>query len=128
MAEDNGSGIGLTLKQLVLEIRLDVRALRDEVKDKVNRAEFTLLNERFERAMSGESQTAYAKAIMEEYSKLKLTVKQLEKDRETATIATEIAKDASDKQASNRKWILGLAISSIIQAAVLIIQYLGVKH
>lgn len=121
----DGSGTGLTLKQLVLEIRQDVRALRDEIKDKVNKAEFDLLKLRFDRALSGEIEGAYGKAMLDEYEKLKKSVKQLETYNEKAILASEAAEKASAKTDSNRRWIIGLVVATIVQAAALVY---GVLH
>lgn len=117
MAAADEDGTGLTLKQLVLEIRQDVRWLRSAIDNKVEKTEFLLLKERFERVMSGEVTTAYAKAMMDEYEKLKTSVKQLEKDREQVTIAKEIADKTTAATASNRRWIWGLVVATVIQIA-----------
>ena len=143
----DGSGMGLTLKQLVLEVREDVRAMRIALEEKADRAELNILRIKVEaietkgsdtakeaitevralkglvdRAMSGEVVGAYQQSAMKEYNDLKTTVKELEKDREKANIAAGIAKAASDKQANNRKWIIGLVVAAVIQAGALILR------
>lgn len=133
VADNNGSGTGLTLKQLVVEIREDVRSLTKTIEAKVDRTEFLVLKDKVERAMSGEATGAYAVSMMNEYRDLQNTVKGLSESQKLAKQAADIAKEAADKakasaakQESNRKWIAGLVVSVVIEGAALVAGFLRV--
>lgn len=119
--DDEGkNGTGLTLRQLVLEVRQDVRWLRTAIDNKVEKTEFMLLKDRFDRAMAGETTSAYAKTMMEEYANLKTSVKRLETADQKAESAKEIAEKTRITTDSNRKWIIGLVLATVLQAASLV--------
>lgn len=118
--KSDSSGTGLTLKQLVLEVREDVRSIRLSLDKKADRSEFELLKDRVDRALSGEATNAYATKMLDEYRELQKSVKQLEKDREAATTAREIAEKSQAQVQSSRRWILGLVVSTVLQGAVIV--------
>lgn len=119
MADTNGSGTGLTLKQLVLEVRDDIRAMRVALEQKVDVSEFNRLKDQIEGMLSGRVTTAYGAKIMQEFVDLQKSVKDLSVAKEKADAAMTAVSDYESKLALNRKWIVGLAAGLVTQGLVL---------
>lgn len=119
MADTNGSGTGLTLKQLVLEVREDVRAMRNALEQKVDVSEFNRLKDQLEGMMSGRVTSAYGTKIMQEFKDLQKDVKELSTAKEKADAALTAVTDYESKLTTNRRWIIGLAVGLITEGLVL---------
>jgi hypothetical protein len=115
MEQTDNSGVGLTVKQLLLEIRADLKALRETLLNKVDRPEFDMLKSKVDDMAAGKITSPYGQQLMLEYGNLKGDVAALKSFKERAALVDEINKKTAIQAAATRRWVIGLAGAVILQ-------------